>query len=204
EINQYITICSGESYTYPDGTISNNITAAENHVSMLTGVSCDSNITSYIEVSTLDMTFTANGLFLEADIPFVSYQWYNCNTSSIIPLAIQQEYVAGGAGSYAVIGSNGACIDTSDCQTISVGYEHFDNYKIKMFPNPANDKLNIAMNYLGDKTELNIYNSLGQKVSSESISGSTAVVDISSLPKGFYAVHIVGEAILHKEILIIE
>jgi Secretion system C-terminal sorting domain/FG-GAP-like repeat len=204
EINQYVTICSGEDFTYPDGTIVTDVTSPENHVSNLTGVSCDSNITTYIDVSTLNMSFTANGLFLEADIPFVSYQWYNCNTQTVIAGAIQQEYVAGGAGDYAVIGNNGACIDTSDCQNISVGFSEFDHYQIKMFPNPANDKLNIAMNYLGDKTDLVIYNSMGQRILSKSINESTTVIDIAALPKGIYAVQIVGEAILHKEILIIE
>lgn len=204
EINQFITICSGEDYTYPDGTNATNVTVPENHVSMLTGVSCDSNITTYIDVSTLNMTFTANGLFLEADIPFVGYQWFNCNTQAIIPAAVQQEYVAGGAGDYAVIGSNGACTDTSDCQNISVGFSEFDTYQIKMFPNPANDKLNISMNYIGDKTDMIIYNSIGQVVLFKSLNSSTSVIDIASLPNGIYAVQVIGEAVLYKEILIIE
>ncbi|OIQ24287.1 MAG: hypothetical protein BM555_07255 [Crocinitomix sp. MedPE-SWsnd] len=60
------------------------------------------------------------------------------------------------------------------------------------------------MNYLGDKTDLVIYNSMGQRILSKSINESTTVIDIAALPKGIYAVQIVGEAILHKEILIIE
>jgi PKD domain len=44
-------ICTGSDYTYPDGTISNNITTNESHVSLLTSsTGCDSTITSNLTV----------------------------------------------------------------------------------------------------------------------------------------------------------
>ena len=52
-ITDNITVCSGSNYTYPDGTVSNNITAPESHVSNLTTASgCDSIITTNITIST--------------------------------------------------------------------------------------------------------------------------------------------------------
>jgi gliding motility-associated-like protein len=46
------TVCTGATYTYPDGTVSTNILANESHVSNLTSVSgCDSVITTNITIS---------------------------------------------------------------------------------------------------------------------------------------------------------
>lgn len=47
-----VSLCSGENYTYPDGTISTNITTNENHVSTLTSQNgCDSIITTNVAVN---------------------------------------------------------------------------------------------------------------------------------------------------------
>ncbi len=48
-----VQVCTGSNYTYPDGTVSNNITANESHVSILTSVSgCDSIVTTNVTVVT--------------------------------------------------------------------------------------------------------------------------------------------------------
>jgi gliding motility-associated-like protein len=50
-VNEAFSVCSGASYTYPDGTISTNITVNESHVSNLTSVAgCDSIVTTDISV----------------------------------------------------------------------------------------------------------------------------------------------------------
>jgi gliding motility-associated-like protein len=52
-ITDNLTVCSGSNYTYPDGTVSNNIVAAESHISSLSSASgCDSIITTNISIST--------------------------------------------------------------------------------------------------------------------------------------------------------
>lgn len=51
-ISETIPLCSGSSYTYPDGTTSTNITVDESHVSTLTSTGgCDSLVTTYILVN---------------------------------------------------------------------------------------------------------------------------------------------------------
>ncbi len=50
--SENIALCSGEDYTYPDGTVSVNITTNESHVSSLVSVNgCDSIITTSISVN---------------------------------------------------------------------------------------------------------------------------------------------------------
>lgn len=52
ELTENITLCAGSNYTYPDGTVSTNITADESHISNLTSVTlCDSNITTNITIT---------------------------------------------------------------------------------------------------------------------------------------------------------
>lgn len=51
-VTQNVTVCSGASYTYPDGTISSNITAGESHVSVLTtAAGCDSLVTVNLAIN---------------------------------------------------------------------------------------------------------------------------------------------------------
>ncbi len=53
-VTQNFNICSGEDYTYPDGTVSTNITVNENHVStLISSIGCDSIITTNLTVNPL-------------------------------------------------------------------------------------------------------------------------------------------------------
>jgi gliding motility-associated-like protein len=50
-LTENIDLCTGSNYTYPDGTISNNITANETHVSNLTSLlGCDSIVTTNVNI----------------------------------------------------------------------------------------------------------------------------------------------------------
>lgn len=50
--DEYITICSGMDFTYPDGTTSTNITSDENHTSLFTSsIGCDSIVNTFVSVS---------------------------------------------------------------------------------------------------------------------------------------------------------
>jgi hypothetical protein len=51
-VTENMNICSGANYTYPDGTVSNNITVDESHVSTLTSsIGCDSLVTTNLTVN---------------------------------------------------------------------------------------------------------------------------------------------------------
>lgn len=51
-VTENFQLCSGSDYTYPDGTVSNNITADETHVSVLSSANgCDSTITTNITIT---------------------------------------------------------------------------------------------------------------------------------------------------------
>jgi hypothetical protein len=70
-----------------------------------------------------------------------------------------------------------------------------DSEFIQIIPNPAGDFITITFKS-SDGTQIQIYNTLGEKVMSESIHPMTVShrMNIESLPKGIYFVKIGGEA----------
>lgn len=58
-----------------------------------------------------------------------------------------------------------------------------------IFPNPATNELNIAMN-TQQTFEFRIYNTLGQAVRSGTAQGKKTVVELSNLANGFYSIEI--------------
>jgi gliding motility-associated-like protein len=115
------TICSGDSFTYPDGTVSNNITTSESHLSTFVSINgCDSTVTTNVSVSPIpsinagvDQTICeGEGVLLSAS-GGISYAWDNGVTDgqAFNPLV---------SGDYTVTGTDGnGCVST-DMVTITV------------------------------------------------------------------------------------
>ena len=90
------------------------------------------------------------------------------------------------------IHSHGGLTDTVlVTQTADSGTSIFINqnseYNIQVYPNPATGTIfvNVKQNAV-----MNIYNSIGHKILSQDIDGSTNVIDISGLKSGFYVFEI--------------
>lgn len=65
---QNVSLCTGDNYTYPDGTVSNNLQTNESHVSTLQSVfGCDSIITSNITVNPVPVLTSNNETICEGD-----------------------------------------------------------------------------------------------------------------------------------------
>lgn len=65
------------------------------------------------------------------------------------------------------------------------------NFKLEVFPNPAEDVINVELPYfVDDYLEIKIYNSMGKMVYSKSgfSTGTTYEINISDLPSGIYIV----------------
>ncbi|MDD3998827.1 MAG: T9SS type A sorting domain-containing protein, partial [Candidatus Shapirobacteria bacterium] len=59
---------------------------------------------------------------------------------------------------------------------------------IKLYPNPATDKITIESNYVNNKIE--IYNNLGQNVCSCYSTDLTSEINVSEYPTGIYFVKV--------------
>jgi hypothetical protein len=146
---------------------------------------CDVN-----ELCNLDETVSVNGLTIAAVQTGVDYQWVDCDDNfSPITGATSQTYEATQNGNYAVILTDGACSDTSDCVEIStVGTTTNDlNAKIKLFPNPIVNQFNIEA---GEEkiVAVRVYSSTGKLIFTSSFDSSAVAINAKAWEKGVYFV----------------
>ena len=82
----------------------------------------------------------------------------------------------------------------------AINYEQL--YNIKVYPNPASDKINVQTGHRQIE-KINIYNTLGSKISTLDQSGQQCSVDIQSLKKGIYLLEITldNNIIIHKKFI---
>ncbi|WP_264521486.1 T9SS-dependent choice-of-anchor J family protein [Flavobacterium sp. N1994] len=75
---------------------------------------------------------------------------------------------------------------TVTCGTL--GVPGFDNSNFAYYPNPVKNVLNLSYNQ--EISNVEVFNILGQKISTNKINASTAQIDMSNLSKGAYMVKI--------------
>lgn len=137
-------------------------------------------------VTQIDNLLKANGLG-------ISYQWVLCPGYIPIALAVNRNYLATSNGDYALIISNGTCVDTSDCIPVTnLGINEHRAYENKSFvyPNPSSGKFTIDIPKEMIGANAGIYNTVGQKVAELSLS---SIQTITELPQGFYLLKIEKE-----------
>ncbi len=186
-----VAICEGDSLT-----IGGNIYTQEGiYIDTLTNAfGCDSIVTTTLEVDTMSATVTASGDTLTAIENGVSYQWYNCDSSSNILGAIAQSFVATTTGHFAVLITDGfGCGKLSDCVFVDVNgiseLSGLNNY-LRIYPNPALDELTVeVLNGIAPK-EIEITNALGVQCLKFKVQRPTAQLNIKSLAAGVYFVKV--------------
>jgi hypothetical protein len=175
-------VCSGDSYTFPDGTTQTNITAQVIYTNNLQTVAslCDSIITTTVNVTTVDVAVSQSGSTLTANAVGALYQWLDCgNGLSSITGELSQVFTATINGSYAVEIEQSGCVDTSTCYNVTsifISDEVFAK-EINVFPNPTDGMLKIDLGNEYQKIEVTISDLQGRIVL-ESDFSSTQVVAI--------------------------
>ncbi len=99
----------------------------------------------------LDNTITRVGNTLQASIPNVKYQWYDCTTATDISGATAQIFAPDKSGKYAVkLDNNKGCENRSICYefVISATKELDIASQVTIYPNPTDDYFSIS-NYTG-------------------------------------------------------
>jgi PKD repeat protein len=198
--------CSGCTFTWTPGgqtgssitttTAGNYIVAAADNCGQT--ASAPLTITIFPTPSTPSISINGNLLFTSVAS---NYQWYlNGNP---IPGATQQTYQPTAAGNYTVeIQDANNCTATSAPVTFTPTSRDASSVNtgsiLKVYPNPAQDDLEISMLNLPETKSLIILNILGEKLLDVKISPSntsTAVfkINTSSIPAGNYLIGIEGE-----------
>lgn len=144
-----------------------------------------------IVVSNITATTTAtiDGVTLTSDITGDSYQWINCATNTPIVGATNPNYTAIANGSYAVIVTDGTCIDTSACAsvtTVSTNTLIIDN--LKLYPNPTSTGF-FNITFDGVIHAITVMDMTGREIPVE-VDTTQGTVDASLLNNGRYLVRV--------------
>jgi hypothetical protein len=187
---QTIVRCAGESInvgvnTYSISGVYTDVLTAAN--------GCDSTVTTNLTVNpAINIATSLSGTTITAIANPASYQWIDCNNSNlIIAGATNQSFISTMNGSYAVIVSQNGCNDTSACVSITnTGINAPNqNNELKIYPNPANEKVIIELeNLIGQ--HLKIVNAIGQVVYDAEIKNKKIEIDLSDLANGIYTVQV--------------
>ncbi len=132
-----------------------------------------------------DTSVTDLGTALQANADNMTYQWLDCD-NNYLPVngAIQQIFnPATSSGIYAVVISDGACSDTSNCHIVlGVGFNEIEK-EIKIYPNPVKSEITVS-GY--SPAYLKLCNAVGQTVA-ESPSNKLYVGNLS---QGLYVLQL--------------
>jgi len=181
-----ITVEACDVYDF-NGTL---LTTSGEYVdSLLTVAGCDSIITLKLSIATLDVIVSQSGDSLITNIEGADYQWLNCGNNQTLAGEVNSVFVPDASGEYAVVVSDVFCSDTSDCFAITItGVKSVDEVlHVTMFPNPADNHINIQGDLIGISF-ISISNALGQVVKEETLEGSEITFSIQNLPNGLYTV----------------
>lgn len=142
-----------------------------------------------VYIPVIDVGTSVNGMTMTAQQSGAQYQWINCSSGMMIPGANSQSYTPASGGSYAVIVSIGACVDTSLCITdLGVSELLIDN-QISIKPNPTSDKVIIEYE-AGIILAAEVFDTEGKLIMSISNGKNSVLLDFSHLPKASYLTRI--------------
>ncbi len=193
-----VRICKGESYTFPDGSTWDNISADGEYISYLSSqTGCDSLVMTSISVSVIDTSVSIDGIILTANAANADYQWVNCdNNYEMISGATDQSFTASQNGSYAVIINENNCTDTSFCYEVTtVGIRETDfKGSFEIFPNPVKDQLNVRSGDEDFSGQIELWSVLGKMVYSLGVKDARTInISMPGFRPGVYFLKIHGE-----------
>ncbi|MBC7865062.1 MAG: T9SS type A sorting domain-containing protein [Bacteroidia bacterium] len=199
-INESDSVCSGDSYTFPDGTLTNNITSTLTYVSTLQTLDgCDSIITSAISIKQVNVSVTLSVITLTADDSTAAYQWLDCG-NGYTPIAGEtgQSYTPAISGSYAVAITANGCTDTSACffPPLATNENNGKFSQLSIYPNPAKDFFTVEN--IPANSVIKIYDVSGRLVLTQksipiAIGTTKCLINTSNLQNGIFLIEVSSE-----------
>lgn len=146
----------------------------------------------------IDTGVTVTNSVITANQSAATYQWLDCNNAyASISTEIAQSYTASVNGNYAVQIALNGCKDTSDCVSINgldVGFQSSTAPVYKMYPNPANETLNLELVDLNEKgVDVTIENIVGQIVYAAHLDNNSSTINLKLFEKGLYLINVKNE-----------
>lgn len=145
---------------------------------------------SVTPLCTVDVTTALDDATITATATGLTYQWIDCSDNSIIVGETGVSYTATVSGSYAVIITDGTCVDTSTCVTVNISSLNDNDFAgVKIYPNPVKEVLHIS-NENGTLQSVEVVSATGSIVYSSTISSSNFTVNTAQLNAGVYFVNV--------------
>lgn len=213
------TICAGQPVTFTDNTSNGPNCWNWNLAGALPNNSTDQNVivtyyspgTYTVEMNASNNFGTSNTVFqtitvkplptLVVNSPTIclgetdtltvtgatSYTWSTGETTSFIPVSPTLTYY------YFITGAFNGCISYTNTSVVvqaCVGIDELSKAPIKLYPNPANQILNIDFNQLMEEKIIEVYDVSGKCVLSKTSNETFLELDISSFSNGMYLLKI--------------
>jgi ferredoxin len=145
--------------------------------------------TQDVVITPIDTTVTLSGDTMTANATGYTYQWVDCdNGNTPVAGATNQSFIPTTGGNYAVEISNGDCMYMSDCDLSHVSVNENNILStINIYPNPANDFINVSMANGGSSVNFTLLSIDGKVVYQlNNVTDKKVVIDISNNSKGIY------------------
>jgi hypothetical protein len=188
---QYVNACKNYVWSATNQSYSNSglYTAIFSDI-----YGCDSIENIQLDIQNFNPTITANNNILTTTTIASNYQWVLCNPYQLINNATANTYTATSNGDYAVICTINNCQDTSSCITINNLHDNYlvNKNNILIYPNPANNFLQIDFDKLSPNTIIEILDGYGKIIHRNNINNKNTKLAVENYAKGFYIVKIIN------------
>lgn len=144
------------------------------------------------------------GVTLISNIVGAQYQWIDCKTGKELPNSTSIAFTPSSSGSYAVIITDGKCVDTSDCIEFILKPSNISDIEksdINIFPNPSTGIINFNSNIKIEN--ILVYDMNGKQLKSYTFHDSNCQINLENLNNGMYLIKIVDQYKNTKNNLII-
>ena len=137
------TVFACNDYTWQNGIVYSATGSYDHTFTNIQG--CDSVTTLALTIGTLETVITFANDTISPTFTGDSYQWLDCNSNTAIANATDSLYIPTANGIYALIMTQGACADTSNCVAIAhLSVEENElNLSALVYPNPSTDNITI-------------------------------------------------------------
>lgn len=157
---------------------------------------CDSIITINLIVDTLNLGVIRRADSLICQQAGASYKWLDCNNNNApINGQIDSIFTFTENGSYSVEVTNGSCIDTSECVTVTdVSVTKYEkDIFINIYPNPVKNNITISLNAIISGV-VRVLNVDGKEILTKQTENTSQIqLSVSNLKTGIYFIEIVSE-----------
>ncbi|MFY0642922.1 MAG: T9SS type A sorting domain-containing protein [Bacteroidia bacterium] len=149
---------------------------------------CDSILVLDLEIVEIDTSISQNGDSLISNEQFGTYQWLNCDEGYKPIIGRNKRFIdMVNDGNYSVEISKDICIDTSECiELATMSITDLETSLFTVVPNPTKTQITIRFFAKNPETEVEIINSQGKVLDSQSIIGSFVTIPIMEYPPGIY------------------